>query len=120
LLAAAVVLAILAVALTAGGLAMAWPMTSTAAFHAIMMLILMPMWMLCGAVFPVATAPAPLKVLMLGNPLTYGYATLAAVLSGDLAGTWIMPVVVALPVTLGLTVLAITLATRIARRSRER
>ncbi|MEZ6193019.1 MAG: ABC transporter permease [Phycisphaerales bacterium] len=81
-LAAVCVLALLSVAMTAMGLCIAWPMDSTAAFHAVMMLFLMPMWFLCGAVFPVSTAMPWLRVLMWINPLTYGQSVLSRSLLG--------------------------------------
>src|SRR5256886_16180320 len=41
-------------ALTALGFAIAWPMDSTQAFHAIINLFLIPLWLLSGALFPLA------------------------------------------------------------------
>ena len=76
------VVAVVAVMLTALGLVLAWPMESTAGFHAVMNLVLLPMWLLSGAVFPLATAPLPLRVLMLINPLTYGHALLSHLMQG--------------------------------------
>ena len=75
----------LALGLTALGLCIAWPMDSTTGFHAIMNLFLMPMWFLCGAVFPLATAPIWLRVVMYANPLTYGHTALAGALHGGAA-----------------------------------
>ena len=43
---------VLAFALTALGFCIAWRMSSTQGFHAIMNLFLMPMWFLSGALFP--------------------------------------------------------------------
>ncbi len=63
--------------LTGVGFCLAWPMESTAAYHAIMNLVLMPAWFLSGAVFPIDTAPVWMKVIMYANPLTYGQAALA-------------------------------------------
>lgn len=74
--------AALAVGLTAIGLVIAWRLHSTAGFHAVMMLFLMPMWFLSGAVFPMNAAPTWMKAVMWCNPMTYGQATLAAVLTG--------------------------------------
>lgn len=48
-----VLLGLAALAMTALGLFFAWPMESTQGFHAIMNLVLMPMWLLSGAFFPV-------------------------------------------------------------------
>jgi len=58
--------------LTALGFAIAWPMDSTQAFHAIINLFLMPLWMLSGALFPIAHASKWIGWLMRINPLTYG------------------------------------------------
>jgi ABC-2 type transport system permease protein len=59
-------------ALTALGFAIAWPMDSTQAFHAIINLFLIPLWLLSGALFPLAGASIWLRVMMRVNPLTYG------------------------------------------------
>jgi ABC-2 type transport system permease protein len=63
-------------ALTALGFAIAWPMDSTQAFHAIINLFLIPMWMLSGALFSVSGAAEWLRILMRINPLTYGVEAL--------------------------------------------
>jgi len=73
---------ILALGLTALSLCVAWPMDSTAGFHAVMNLFLMPMWFLSGAVFPVSSAPAWMRLIMWTNPLTYGQAAFSALLLG--------------------------------------
>ena len=105
---------VLAVGLTAIGLCFALPMDSTAGFHAVMNLVLMPMWFLSGAVFPVATA-GWLKPLMLLNPLTYGHAMLTGVLHGGAGGSGggidpVIGTVVWLAVTLGAVAFAVRLA----------
>jgi ABC-2 type transport system permease protein len=51
-------------------------MDSTAAFHGIMMLLLVPMWMVSGALFPMATAHGWVRALMWINPLTYSISLL--------------------------------------------
>ena len=63
-------------ALTSLGFAIAWPMDSTQAFHAIINLFLIPLWLLSGALFPLAGASGWLRLLMRLNPLTYGVAAL--------------------------------------------
>jgi ABC-2 type transport system permease protein len=67
-------------ALTALGFAIAWPMDSNQAFHAIINLFLIPLWLLSGALFPVAGASGWLRGLMLANPLTYGVEALRQLL----------------------------------------
>ena len=79
-----VVVAVMAIALTAFGFAFAWRMNSTQGFHAVMNLVLMPMWFLSGAIFPLSGAPTWLEWVMRLNPLTYGTAALRQVLYGDL------------------------------------
>src|ERR1700758_1868997 len=63
-------------ALTALGFAIAWPMDSTQAFHAIINLFLIPLWLLSGALFPISGASVWMRALMYANPLTYGVAAL--------------------------------------------
>jgi len=76
LAAAAGVIALLSLALTAVGFAFAWKVDSTQGFHGVMNLLLVPMWLLSGAFFPVAGAPSWLQWVMRLNPMTYGVAAL--------------------------------------------
>jgi ABC-2 type transport system permease protein len=62
--------------LTGLGFVIAWKMDSTSGFHAIMNLLLVPMWMVSGALFPMATAHGWIKGIMWANPLTYSIALL--------------------------------------------
>ena len=57
--------------LTGLGFVIAWRMESTAGFHAIMNLLLVPMWMVSGSLFPMATAHGVIRAIMWINPLTY-------------------------------------------------
>jgi ABC-2 type transport system permease protein len=70
------VLFCLAFSLTNLGLIIAWRMQSTQGFHAIMNVILFPIWLLSGAFFPITGVPLWLAWLMWLNPLTYGMAAL--------------------------------------------
>jgi ABC-2 type transport system permease protein len=76
ILAVVIVMALVAFALTSIGLTIAWRMQSIQGFHAIMNLILMPIWFLSGAFFPASGLPSWLGWLMRLNPLTYGMAAL--------------------------------------------
>jgi ABC-2 type transport system permease protein len=71
LLALAAYIFLIAFTLTGFGFTMAWNMESTAGFHAIMNLVLFPMWIVSGAIFPMATAHGWIKWLMWINPMTY-------------------------------------------------
>jgi ABC-2 type transport system permease protein len=62
--------------LTGMGFVIAWKMNSSQGFHAIMNLLLVPMWMVSGALFPMSTAHGWIRALMWMNPLTYSIALL--------------------------------------------
>jgi ABC-2 type transport system permease protein len=84
-LAALGVLAVLSVTLTAIGFAFAWALDSVQGYHAVMNVVLVPMWLLSGAFFPLTGAPLWLAALMRLNPMTYGVAALRWVLYGPAA-----------------------------------
>ena len=62
--------------LTGLGFVIAWKMDSTSGFHAIMNLLLLPMWMVSGSLFTMATAHGMVKAIMRVNPLTYSISLL--------------------------------------------
>ncbi len=66
------VIAMLSFELTALGFTIAWPLDSPQAFHAIVNLILLPLWMLSGSLFPAGGASPWMHAVMRANPLTYG------------------------------------------------
>jgi ABC-2 type transport system permease protein len=76
----ALVVLLVSFSLTALGFVIAWPMDSTAAFHGIINLFLIPLWMLSGAMFPLAGASRWIRILMRINPLTYGVEALRRLL----------------------------------------
>jgi ABC-2 type transport system permease protein len=78
-------------ALTALGFAIAWPMDSTQAFHAIINLFLIPLWLLSGALFPLSGASGWLRLLMRINPLTYGVEALRGLLYPESATVISLP-----------------------------
>lgn len=71
------ILFLISFGLTGLGFVIAWRLDSTQGFHAIMNLMLIPMWLLSGALFPTAGAPEWLRTVMKLNPLTYGVAALS-------------------------------------------
>lgn len=71
LLAAVGALACVSAALIGLGLTLAWRVDSTQGYHGVMNTVLMPMWLLSGAVFPVETASKWLSWLARANPLTW-------------------------------------------------
>lgn len=118
--AAAAVMALLALALTSVGFTCAWKVNSVQGFHAVMNLLLIPLWLLSGAFFPLAGAPAWLQVLMRANPLTYGVGALRHSFYGDAAaaaGT-VPGVALSVGVTAVLAAAGLTLGIAVARRGR--
>src|SRR5437016_4526601 len=71
---------LMAFALTALGFALAWRMESAQAFHAIVNLFLIPLWLLSGALFAVNNASGWIQWVMRLNPLTYGLDVLRTAL----------------------------------------
>src|SRR2546423_6375199 len=76
----AVVVFLVSFSLTALGFAIAWPMDSSQAFHGIVNLFLIPLWLLSGALFPLAGASGWIRLIMRLNPLTYGVEALRGLL----------------------------------------
>ncbi len=74
------ILLVVAFALTGLGFLIAWRLDSTQGFHAIMNLLLIPMWLLSGSFFPASGAPSWIRLIIHVNPLTYGVAAIRRVL----------------------------------------
>ena len=74
------VIFLIALVFTLLGFFIAWQMDSSQGFHAIMNLVLVPLWMISGALFSPANAHGWMRVVMALNPLTYSLAALRQVL----------------------------------------
>jgi ABC-2 type transport system permease protein len=83
-----VVVFLVSFALTALGFAIAWPMDSTQAFHGIVNLFLIPLWLVSGALFPLSGASGWIRVIMRLNPLTYGVEGLRQLLYPETPGSF--------------------------------
>jgi len=81
--------------LTALGFAIAWPIDSSQAFHAIINLFLIPLWLLSGSLFPLEQASKWIRMLMLINPLTYGVEALRSLLYPEAPATFSLPASIA-------------------------
>jgi len=112
------IMTIVAFALTSLGLVIAWRMESTQGFHAIMNLILMPIWLLSGAFFPVAGAAGWLGWAMHLNPLTYGMGALRRCLYLDMPAAVgaVPPLTLSIVVTFAFGLAAFVAAASVARR----
>src|SRR5947208_788034 len=84
----AVVVFLVSFALTALGFAIAWPMDSSQAFHGIVNLFLIPLWLVSGAMFPLTGASKWIQVIMRLNPLTYGVEGLRELLYAGAENTF--------------------------------
>lgn len=107
-LAALAALACVSAGLIGLGLTLAWRVDSTQGFHGVMNTVLMPLWLLSGSVFPIATAAGWLSIVARCNPLTWCHeamrhalgmappsdpaiawtVTAASAAAGIAAGTW--------------------------------
>jgi ABC-2 type transport system permease protein len=78
---------LMAFAVTSLGVVVASRMQSMQSFQMVMNFLVMPLYFLSGAMFPMATAPAWMKALMMADPLTYGVDAIRNVLfSGTVIG----------------------------------
>jgi ABC-2 type transport system permease protein len=95
---ALLIMFIISFGLTALGFCIAWRMSSTQGFHAIMNLFLMPMWFLSGALFPASGAMKGLGMVIRANPLSYGLSALRQTMD------WTGPVIASFGVSLAVSV----------------
>ena len=114
---AMLIMIVMAFSLTSLGFCIAWQMSSTQGFHAIMNLFLMPMWFLSGALFPAEGAWVGLRWLIRLNPLSYGLAGLRQSMnwsnqSANSIGSYPMCLAVSLFFSCILFILASKLCTR--------
>jgi ABC-2 type transport system permease protein len=76
------VMGLSALALTCMGIALAWWVRSTAGYHAVMSVVLLPMWVLSGSLFPLKGAGPVLAWVMRLNPLRFAVEGLRRALYG--------------------------------------
>jgi ABC-2 type transport system permease protein len=108
---------LIAFAMTSIGLAMAWRTESTQGFHAFMNMLLLPVWMLSGAVFPVAGAPGWFQWTTRLNPVTYGVDALRQGLyfAEPASSGATMPMGTSVAIAIAFAAFTFILATRVAR-----
>lgn len=89
-------LALIGVAVSGLALAAAWRAGSVAGFHAVMNLVLMPMWLLSGAMFPAEGAAPGMRAILRLNPLTHALQVVRAALHGQASDApWLLLVLFA-------------------------
>jgi ABC-2 type transport system permease protein len=115
---AAAVLFLISLPFTLMGFLIAWHMESTQGFHAVMNLVLFPLWMMSGALFPPDRAHGWIRAVMAVNPLTYAQSALRHLLDPRAAGG--RPGLgLSLAVTAALAVVLLAASTAAANRKRS-
>jgi daunorubicin resistance ABC transporter membrane protein len=76
-------LALAASAFAALGFAVAWGLDNVQGYHAIQMTVLVPLWVVSGAMFPVPTAHPAFAAAMRANPVAYAVSAARRALAGD-------------------------------------
>lgn len=115
-----VLLFVAGMALTSVGLLFAWRTDSTQGFHAVMNLVLMPLWLLSGAFFPAPAWSSDLPVnqqllhlAIRANPLSYAVAGARHLLGSDSpAGVWLPSLALCWGITLAFAALTYLAAWR--------
>jgi ABC-2 type transport system permease protein len=80
------------------GLALAWRIDSVSGFHGVMNILLLPAWVLSGAMFPVDGASSWLSTVMMANPLHWVHRCVSDGLgTGTPAGSVAWMITVAFP-----------------------
>jgi daunorubicin resistance ABC transporter membrane protein len=75
-------LALLALGLAALGFAVAWAIDNVQGYHAIQMTLLVPMWVVSGAMFPPSPDHPGFAAVMRANPVAYAVSAARRALSG--------------------------------------
>ncbi len=76
------VLLLTSIGLSSLGFAIAWWLDSTQGYHVVMSVLLLPLWILSGAMFPLAGAASWIRFLMRLNPMAYCVSGIRRALAG--------------------------------------
>ncbi|QDU55143.1 ABC transporter permease [Aeoliella mucimassa] len=111
-----VLMMVLSIALTGLGFYLAWKTDSSQGYHAMMSLLLFPMWLLSGAFFA-PPKDSLLSYLVTINPLTYGVAGLRHLLAESkvIEDSWLPSLSVSWIVTIAFAVVMLALASMAVR-----
>lgn len=101
------------------GFAFAWWLDSTAAYHAVMSVVLLPLWIVSGAMFPMTSGPAWMRIVVTLDPLSYAATGVRRALAGGTLppGLANSTTVTELAVALALAVFGVTVATWVSGRT---
>lgn len=111
---------IIAVGLSSLGFIIAWKINSVQGFHGIMNVVLIPLWLLSGAVFPSEGSPVMIKWIIALNPIGYGVELIREIFYSAMPGGSVLRIS---PVPAGVTVvfssLLLLIAVNTVRRTRD-
>jgi ABC-2 type transport system permease protein len=107
--------------LCATGFAVAWWLDSTAGYHVVMSLLLLPLWIVSGAMFP-AQPGSVLATVAACNPMSYAVSAVRRGLYGPSLPPGVLPsthgVLTEFAVLLAFALVAGLLAVRVCERRR--
>ncbi len=113
----ALLLVLVGVGLSSLGFAIAWWLDSTQGYHVVMSVLLLPLWILSGAMFPMAAGPKWLVIAARANPLAYAVAGVRRALYGGAPpGAATSSAALELAVTAAFAVVAFVVAVRVCSR----
>lgn len=113
----ALLLVLVGVGLSSLGFAIAWWLDSTQGYHVVMSVLLLPLWILSGAMFPMTAGPKWIVLAARCNPLAYAVAGVRRALYGATPpGAVSSSPTVELAVTAGFALVAILVAVRVCSR----
>ena len=117
-----------AIAMTSLGVCFAWPMDSTQGFHALMNMVLMPMWLLSGSFFPIPALAGAEPVgqfamhwIMRCNPMTYSVCGMRQLMSSVASDDhfWMPSLMTSVLVTIAFAIVTSVAATIVVRRNQS-
>ena len=115
-----------AIAMTSLGVCFAWPMDSTQGFHALMNMVLMPMWLLSGSFFPIPALVGGEPIgqivmhwIMRSNPMTYTVSGMRHLMSNVVVDEhfWMPTLTASILVTLVFAIATFISASFVVRRN---
>jgi ABC-2 type transport system permease protein len=108
------VLLLTSIGLSSLGFAIAWWLDSTQGYHVVMSVLLIPLWILSGAMFPLEGAAPWIRFLMKLNPMAYCVSGIRRAFVGGSIVTFELVVVSAFAVLA--TALAVWMCSRRGRK----
>ena len=109
-----------ALGLTAFGFFMAWLLNNVQAYHAVQMVLLVPLWMISGALFPPQPDSPVFDALMTYNPIAHAVSTVRHAMYSGLApeSTVVSSPWIGIAVLAGFALLSLVAASRVCAKKR--